>query len=68
MFMGLAIQYDLFEEQSEINDLRKQIMAVKASNDNVRKGLFAKQNELMKMLLVQQGEIEKLRMNRIQLR
>lgn len=66
--MSLAIQYDLFEEQSEINDLRKELLAVKASNDNVRKGMFARHNELMKMLLEHKLEIDRLRTAQIQLR
>jgi hypothetical protein len=57
----VAIQYDLFEEQSELNDLRKEVAEIKKSADNVRRGLFARHSEMSKLILKQQNEIEELR-------
>ncbi|MDP4120523.1 MAG: hypothetical protein Q8876_05655 [Bacillota bacterium] len=57
----LAIQYDLFEDNSEVQILRKEILAVRASSENVRRGMFSRHSELSKMLMKQQEEIESLR-------
>ncbi len=57
----LAIQYDLFEENSEFCLLKKEFEEVRKSSDSVRRGLFAKHNELMKIVLKQQEEIESLK-------
>lgn len=57
----LALQYDLFEENSEISLLRKGIEFIRTSSKNVRKGLFSRYNELMKLYLKQHEEIEMLR-------
>lgn len=49
----IAVQYDFFQsrEQSEIAALRKEMNKVKTSADNVRKALFARNNELQKKSL-----------------
>ena len=57
----LAIQYDLFEEKTELNMLRKEVEAVKRKDDNVRRGLFARYNDLTKTVLRMQEEIAELR-------
>jgi len=57
----LAIQYDLFEEKTELNMLRKEVEAVKRKDDNVRRGLFARYNDLSKIVLRMQEEIAELR-------
>ena len=55
-----AIQLDLFEEVTEISMLRKEIDLLHQSNDNVRKGLFARLNAMGELVLKQQAEIDKL--------
>lgn len=59
--MMTAIQLELFEENSEIDILRKEMSHMRTSQDNVRKGMFARHAELVKMYLKQQDEIEILR-------
>jgi len=52
---------DLFDPPlSEVDILRKEIASLKESQDRQRKSLFAKHAELMKIVLAQQVEIEKL--------
>jgi hypothetical protein len=47
------VQLDFFKtaEESEIEALRKQIAAVKASSDKVRRGMFARHGDLTKIVL-----------------
>lgn len=48
--MSNIIQYDLFEEKpTEVDELRIELAAVRLSSDKVRKGLFARNNELAKL-------------------
>lgn len=49
----LKIQYDMFlsKEESELISLRREIVETKKSCDKVRKGLFARHNELAKQFL-----------------
>lgn len=57
----IQIQYDLFEERTELNILRKEIEAVKRKDDNVRRGLFARYNDMAKTILNLQEEVAELR-------
>lgn len=59
--MQIAFQQDMFEEKSEIGDLRAEMKIVRESADNVRRGIFARHGELMKLVLKQQVEIQELR-------
>lgn len=59
--MMVAIQYDFFEEKSDLNDLKKEVTEIRKSADNVRRGIFARHGELMKLILKQQQEIEELK-------
>ncbi len=59
--MALPIQFDLFEPYDEISLLRKEIDVLREQSANVRKGLFARHNELAKLWLKQQDEIEDLK-------
>ena len=66
--MSLQIQYDLFQDNDEISDLKREILAIKESSDNVRRGLFTRlkkqdeyMNNLLSMILKQQDELVKLR-------
>jgi len=57
----LAIQYELFEENSDVQILRKEILAVRTSSENVRRGMFSRHVEIHKMIMKQQNEIDELR-------
>lgn len=59
--MSVAIQCDLFEEFDEITLLRKEIEIIKKQTANVRRGLFARHNEIAKTVISLQDEIEKLK-------
>jgi hypothetical protein len=52
MNVSKIYQLDFFksEEESEIEALRKEIGAVKNSSDKVRRGLFARNGELTKIV------------------
>lgn len=56
----MSAQLDIFEEVN-ISILKDELKKVKDSSDNVRKGLFARHNELAKMFLAQQQEIDYLK-------
>lgn len=59
--MALHVQLDLFEEQTEELFLQKEIGALIKAQDNLRRGLFARHNELAKAYVKQQEEIEALK-------
>lgn len=60
--MALAVQIDMFEEMNDDTDvLRKEVKALAESQDKVRKTLFAKHSELMKLVIRQQEEIDRLK-------
>lgn len=44
----MAIQLEFFEEKTESDILREEIMNIRNSNDKVRKSLFARHGELAK--------------------
>ncbi len=44
-------QLDLFDEETEICLLRKEVQELKTSLDKVRKGIFAKHGDLAKMYM-----------------
>lgn len=54
------MQLDLFEEFSDIDMLRKELAEVRIRNENVRKGLFARHNELAKLYIELNDRITKL--------
>lgn len=60
-----AIQLDLFEPHTEEFFLRKEMEALCSAQNNLRKGIFARYNELASkhgaILLKQQEEIEALK-------
>lgn len=49
--MNAQIQFDLFNELSEIDLLKKELEEVKTSSENVRKGIFARHNALAKLYM-----------------
>lgn len=52
---------DITDTDAKIGYLNKAIVEVKLRSENVRKGLFARHNELAKMYLKQQEEIDELK-------
>lgn len=57
----MNVQLDLFEENDELSLMKKEIRGLLERQENVRKGLFARHNDLMKLYIKQQEEIDKLR-------
>lgn len=73
--MALPIQYDFFEDDSELTLIQKEIDSMNTQIGNLRKGLFARHNvlekslnNLLQMYLNQQEEISKLRMSLIHIK
>lgn len=70
--MAALIQLDLFEEPSELLEMRQELDAVKIKHENVRKGLFARDqqhdraiNELLNMILSLQEELSSVKQSKI---
>ncbi len=65
MIESKIFQLDFFltPEESEIESLRKQISAVKSSSDKVRRGLYARNGELTKMVIDLQERLAILEKN-----
>lgn len=56
----MTAQLDMFED-IEISTLKEEMKKVRETSENVRRGLFARHNELAKMFLSQQQEIDYLK-------
>jgi hypothetical protein len=54
-------QLDLFEPYDEFDSLKQEIKELRKSQDNVRKGLFARHNQLSKLYIELKEENEKIR-------
>lgn len=61
--MSYQRQLDFFleEEHRDVHMLKMELDELKESHNSVRKSLFAKNNELGKMIISQQMQIDKLR-------
>lgn len=59
--MTTEIQLSLFGNNDPISLLMQEIETIKRQNDNVRRGLFARQTELAKLVMQQQREIDELK-------
>lgn len=55
--MALAIQLDLFEDNSDVNLLYREIQRIDIEKDNMRRSLFARHGDLVKIYAFQQEEI-----------
>jgi len=55
----MTIQYDLFNN-TELDQIKEELKLVRERSDNVRKGLFARHNELAKMYYEREKQIEDL--------
>lgn len=49
--MAVSMQYDMFEKVDDLSEVKKQIEATQKECGNVRRGLFARHNELANMVL-----------------
>lgn len=58
----MAVQLDLFEELSDVDILRKELADVKQRSENVRRGIFARHNELAKLFVELKDEVDKLKL------
>ena len=56
----MSAQLDIFED-IDLTTLKEEMKKVRETSENVRKGLFARHNELAKMFLAQQQEIDYLK-------
>ncbi len=63
--MAVKIQYDFFEkeEETELKALQEAFDEVRKSTDKVRKGLFARHNELAKMYVDLHNRMEIIEKN-----
>ena len=57
------IQLDFLQPLSEMEILREEIRQVRASNDKVRKGLFARHGELAKLYIETKNRLDILEMH-----
>ncbi len=55
------MQLDIFDENTEIMILKRELDEVKERSENARKGLFARHNELIKLYMSLKMEIEHLK-------
>ena len=56
--MALAIQLEMWQDNSEEALKKKEIALLRSELGNLRRGLFARHNELMKLYMCQQEEID----------
>lgn len=59
--MATELQLNLFGQNDPLSLLIQEIAILKEQNNNVRRGLFARHNELAKLVLKQQEEIDALK-------
>lgn len=56
----MATQLDLFKENNETSLLRDEIAELRKRGENLRRGLFARHQELCLMMMEQQKQIENI--------
>ena len=56
----MALQLELFQEYTELDILKKELAEVRLRNENVRKGIFARHNELAKLFIELSEKVDKL--------
>lgn len=71
LLVDYDLQYDFWDDNSELGQLKRELKAVKDENTRVRKGLFARHGELAKLYLeiskrcdIMQNQIDMLTKNR----
>lgn len=57
------IQLDLFQEYSEEDHLRNEVKKIRESSEKVRRGIFARHNELSKLYLELNYRLELIERN-----
>lgn len=59
--MNAPVQLDLFEKMDDLTLLKKEVEEIRIRGDNVRRGLFARHNDLAKLFIEQQEQIDYLK-------
>lgn len=59
--MGIQVQFDLFKETTDVDVMKAEIEHLKESIGNVRRGIFARHNEMAKLIISQQEELDFLK-------
>lgn len=57
----MTIQYDFFDDEKPFNPLHAEIIELRNQLDHHRKSFFARHNQLSKLVIRQQEEIDRLR-------
>jgi hypothetical protein len=57
----MTVQLDLFNPKSEMDLIREELKQVRERSDNVRRGLFARHNELAKIYMRIEEDHEKMK-------
>lgn len=60
--MQANVQYELFEANDDMSILQKEIVELRLQQNNVRRGIFARHDELAKLYVTQQNEIDRLKL------
>lgn len=58
------VQLDLFRRTSDLDILKSELINLKETQDNIRRGMFARHNTLFSMLQNLEREIEELKSGR----
>lgn len=56
----MTLQYDLFEDNSDIGLLRQEVAQYRKSAENVRKSVFAKQSDVWKEILKLKMDLDRI--------
>lgn len=59
--MAVQVQFDLFKETTDVDIMKAEMESLKESLGNVRRGIFARHNEMAKLILAQQEELDFLK-------
>lgn len=59
--MAVQVQFDLFKETTDVDIMKAEVESLKESLGNVRRGIFARHNEMAKLILAQQEELDFLK-------
>lgn len=57
----VQVQFDLFKETTDVDIMKAEVNSLKESLGNVRRGIFARHNEMAKLIMAQQEELDFLK-------
>jgi hypothetical protein len=60
-----ALQFDMFEDNTEMGALRRELEAVHSELSNVRRGLFARHGQLAGLYLELKKELEDIKRRKV---